>query len=435
MVALSLTARGACAADSVEDSGTAVDTYTQMLRRYDAMNAELRDLLDEVEGGAAAGEYPKRILSLQRNSSVTVGGELRTNYTFSKTSGAKASGENFKATIGDFFISTAKLSVDARMGDRWRAFVDLNLSGHQGFRPTGKARNPDGDPEFLNQAYIELMKGGHTGFGAIVGLVKPPFGLWRRPNLFAKSFLDSPDLDSSYLGDPESLKNGDGIPLPHASRFMDPAVTAMLYYEMRDIIRFDAAVFQEREAAEVAYRRGGGEDVRGDEALPRSFQLGASFQPLENWELTAHFRNRYSRAHGIDSQTPGAVSNEQALVVGAAAEVPGTNLSASVEYAHGWNQGFNKYIDSDSVNVALAYRLTPRMTLHAQGEWLHVKDRFDGRNNHLYRAMLGAEYELAQYLTLEAGWQYEYWKARSAALGGGSLATAGMVYFGTRFIF
>ncbi len=273
--------------------------------------------------------------------------------------------------------------------------------------------------------------------------------------------------------------------LPHASRFLDPVVAAMLYYEMRDIVRFDAAIFQERRAEEVADGRGG--DARSDEVAPRSWQIGASVQPLEGWELTAHFRNRHSRSRGIGywANSPGrwdfrenravagrdpkwdpaagggdgqwvdggpgpgfgSTSNEQAVVVGVAAEIPGTKLAASVEYAHGWNQGFNKYVDSDSVNLGLAYELTPRLTLYAQGEWLHVKDRSwmaevgagawkrDTRNHHLYRAMLGVEYELAQYLTLEAGWQYEYWRTRASALGEKSLVTANMLYFGTRFVF
>lgn len=499
------------AAESEPAAGA--DIYTKMLRRYDALNAELTHALNEIERGGAnsfdgpALSSPARVLSMRGNASVTIGGELRATYAYARSSGrdpgfdpAPAAVRRQDGKTGAFSLPTARLSIDARMGDRWRAYLDINLHGHSGFHRVRQTVNPnppgtnppardyaarENDLAYLNQAYIELMKGDHSGFGAILGKVKLPFGLWQKPNLYAQSFLDAPDLTGSYLMLPAGWDSG--VRLPHASRLLDPALAAMIYYEMRDIVRFDAAVFQERDPgsggdALVRFRDGGTQKIRSGESAPRSWQAGVSLQPLENWELTAHFRNRYSRTRGIggwtnspfrwdfagnmaggggdprwdgapgqwadggDGEAFGSRKNEQALVVGVAVEVPSTNLSITAEYAHGWNQGFNRHINSDSASVGFAYALTPRLTVHAQGEWLHVKDRSwmaetasgwarDTRNNHLYRAMLGAEYDLAGFMTLEAGWQYEYWRAKSSVLGESRLTTANMFYFGTRFIF
>ncbi|MCC8179321.1 MAG: hypothetical protein LIP23_00180, partial [Planctomycetes bacterium] len=146
----------------------------------------------------------------------------------------------------------------------------------------------------------------------------------------------------------------------------------------------------------------------------------------------------------------GSRKNEQALAVGLAVEIPNTTLTVRAEYAHGWNQGFNKYISSDNVNLGLAFRATPRLTLHGQGEWLLVRDRShmaddgagpvrDSRNNHLYRVYLGAEYELLSGLFLEGGWQYEYLRFNSArGDAGGKFSrsfNASMYYLGTKFTF
>ena len=490
------------AADEAGGNADAESVYNQVLRRYDLVSDELYKALADVEGTGVIPEYHERVLSMRRNGSVTIGGEMRTTYAGAKSSWkdpgfdpARPNRGKTESKTGDLSISTARLMVDARMHERWRAFIDISLTGSSGFHRYRRTRNPntfgsgnysrDYDREdlsdYLNQAYVELMKGDHSGFGFILGKVKMPFGLWQRPNLFAKSFMDSPDLTGSYLMNPDAWENG--VRLPHASRFMDPVLAAMINYEMRDIIRFEAAVFQDKDMDTVSHARSDGvRRYRSDSYLPRSWQVGLSLQPLEGWELTAHFRNRYSRSRGMgywadspyrwdflqngasgrgdprwdsingqwsdtgDGVAFGSRSNEQAVVVGLAVEVPNTNLSVSAEYAHGWNQGFNKYVNSDSVNVGLAYRLTPRLTLHAQGEWLHVKDRSwmaqtgagwtrDTRNNHLYRTLLGAEYELAKCLTLEAGWQYEYWKARSSVNDEDRVGTANMFYIGTRFIF
>ncbi len=480
----------------------AEDAYAKLLSRYDALNDEIQHTLNAIEGGRPPP--PNRVLSMKRNASVTVGGEVRAAYAFSNGSGYDPSFEpgapsgRFDAKSGDFSLPTVRLSADVRAGQRWRGYIDINLHGHPGTRrvygrvnpnapgapdPTRDYERVDADDSFINQAYIELMKAGHSGFGAILGKVKLPFGLWKRPNLFTKSFIDSPNLTGSYL-------NRDGVEnallLPHASRFLDPAVAALLYYEMRDILRFDAAVFQESEEERTFTRRNGTdgvEETRSSELPPLAWQVGASIQPLENWELTAHFRNRHSRTRGVDMWTNsparwdfrgnlaasgsdprwdaaagqwseggsgpsfGATRNEQALVIGLAVEIPTTKLSVSAEYAHGWNQGFNRHIHSDGLNVGFAYRLTPDLTLHAQGEWLHVRDGSwmaqtagggwarDARNNHLYRAMLGAEYALAPNMVLEAGWQYEYWRAKSSVLGESRLTKANVLYFGTRFVF
>ena len=483
------------------------DVYAEIRRQYEIVNAELQYLLREMDCPSDLPEYPERLLSLRRNASVAIGGEMRANYIATKGSYLDPNPGNplgggrrrTRSKLSSLGVTSANIDMEIRAGDRWRAYVDINLNGYHGFNRIARLTNPNapGQPvrteydrerpvDIIDAAYLELLKSGHSGFGFRAGIMKLPFGLGKRPNLIGKSFMDAPDLSGSYLMAPDAWDNG--VRLPHASRAIDPSVAFMATYEMRDIIRFEAALFQDSEGAR-RYSRDGSRyrSYHSDSSLPRSWQVGFSILPLEGWELSAYFRNRYSKSRGVHywADSPyrwdflnnlassgrdpswdpitgqwsdggtgasfGSRSNEQAFIVGLAVEIPNTNWTVQAEYAHGWNQGFNKYLNSDGVNLALSYRLTPFLTLHAQGEWLHLKDRSwmadtasgwqrDTRNNHLYRTLFGAEYELFRGLTLEAGWQYEYWRLSSSKGGsdGGRdrrVNTANTAYMGTRFIF
>lgn len=493
-------------AGAVGRAGEDADVYSQLMRRYETLNDELLKAINDYEGNEPLPDIPERVLSIRKNAVVTVGGEVRLTHSVSK---AEWSDPGFDSTLpnngkseshrGILGLSAAKLLIDARLHERWRAYFDASMTGDSGRHsrkkfenvntPGSTVANPYAERDThqtIQQAYIEFMKDGHSGFGFLAGLMKLPFGLWDRPNLFAQSYMDAPDLNASYLMGSMGWSNAQL--LPHASRFIDPAVAVMINYEMRDIIRFDAAIFRENDSGLHSYVKNGTYREEADSGLPRSWQVGMSIQPLEGWELTAHFRNRHSQSRGISkwADTPtrwdfrqnlasggndprwdaslaqwsdtgtgesfGSTANEQAVIVGLAAEIPNTNLAVRAEYAYGWNQGFNEHISSESVNVGLSYRMLPRLTLHAQGEWLHVRDRSwlvadgggnwgrDRRDSNLYRVMLGAEYEFSKGLTVEAGWQYEYWKIRSALGGDGGgperrVNKAHMFYMGTRFIF
>ena len=490
-------------------SGGEEDVYSELRRRSEIVNSEVHRLLQAMDGPPVVPEYPERLLSLRKNASVTIGGEMRATYVGHRGGYTEPDpGDHLlgyrrrtRVKTGSLGISSANIDMDIRAGDRWRAYIDINLHGYHGINRIARVTNPNSPGaaavteydrerpiDMIDAAYLELLKSGHSGFGFRAGVMNLPFGLGRRnrPNLIGKSFMDAPDLTGSYLMNPDSWDNA--VRLPHASRFIDPVVAALVSYEMRDIIRFEAAVFQDSEGRRQYSRNDGSHRRRRtDSPVPRSWQVGFGILPLEGWELSAHFRNRYSESRGVHywADSPyrwdfrnnmasggsdpvwnaglgqwtdggagprfGSRSNEQSSIVGLAVEIPDTNWAIQAEYAHGWNQGFNKYLNSDGVNLGLSYRLTPFLTLHAQGEWLHLKDRSwmaataggwerDTRNNHLYRAAFGAEYELLRGLTVEAGWQYEYWRLTSAMGGAGGVGdrrinTANTVYMGTRFIF
>jgi hypothetical protein len=485
-------------------SGEEEDLYGQIMRRYESLNDEVAKALNDYDGTTPLPEFPERVLSLRKNAVVTVGGEVRMGYVASKAHWSDPGLEqvppgpvNHKSTLTDLNITASKLLIDVRLRERWRLYYDFDMTGHGGRHRSVRLENPNTpgapattryrehfEPQIIQQAYLEFMKDRPSGFGFLAGWMKLPFGLWDRPNTFFQSYLDAPNMNGSYLMGADGWNNA--ALMPHASRFAEPSLAFMVNYELRDIVRFDAAIFQEHDMEQAYVDRNGVRERRSDSSPPRSWQIGMSVQPLEGWELTAHFRNRYSRSRGVSrwANTPsrwdfrenmattgnpgwddsgqwsdegtgpefGGRTNEQSVIVGLAVDVPHTNLAVRAEYAHGWNQGFNKYIASDDVNVGLAYTATPRLTLHTQGEWLHVRDRSwmvldgmgswrrDRRDNHLYRLMLGAEYELLTGLKLEAGWQYEYWKLRSerGAPNGGekkTTNTASSFYVGTRFIF
>ncbi|MCC8189352.1 MAG: hypothetical protein LIP77_01775 [Planctomycetes bacterium] len=497
----SLSSLPAGAADGEADG----EDFRHLLARLEVVQAELERTRMAADCPPEDPKLPPHFVSLRKNAIVTIGGEVRVAYIGSRSSfGNPGPGESppllrrGDSRLGSLEVATARLDLDVRTGDRWRAYVDINLNGYHGFHNIARRTNPNtpGQPvsteyerrtsvDNINAAYVELLKPGVSGLGLRAGIMELPFGLGDKPDPLGQSFMDAPDLTGSYLASPESWDNA--IRLPHASRLLDPATALFLTYELRDIYRFEAALFQEETWRRYATFGSSASRYRGESELPQSWQLGFSFLPLEGWELTTHFRNRHSRSRGVhywadspyrwdfrtnaasgsrdpvwdstlagwadsgDGPAFGSRSNEQAFVIGVALEVPNTALSVHAQYAHGWNQGFNKHVRSDGVDVGVAYRVTPFLTLLAQGEWLHVKDRSwlaeragawhrDTRNHHLYRALVGAEYELAPGLTLEGGWQYEYWRQRSAMAGTGGTryrqtSTATMVYLGSRLVF
>lgn len=487
-----------------------LDAYRETLKRHEMVNAELEAAIREAENPPPLPVYSERILSPRKNAVVSVGGEFRAAYlawrsnpiSFEADDPFVADTPPGDAKMAGLALADAVLSVDFKVTDRWRARFDVNLNGYQSIHRIRRRSNPNAPGTattavypaddyydrygFIRAAYVELLKAGHSGFGFKIGRFELPFGLEAKPDLIGRSFMDAPDLAGSYLMAPLSWDQSPR--LPHASKLLDPAWAAMLGYEMRDIVRFEAAVFQDIDGRRTRRLDGGGHaEYRSESGPPRSFQLGVSLLPLEDWELSARFRNRYSRTRGIRSwaDSPyrsdfrgnlaagaadpkwdaalgqwsdagtgpsfGSVRNEQAFIAGLAVEIPDTKLAVQLEYAHGWNQGFNEHIRSDGVNLGLSYRLIPRLTLHGQVEWLYVKDKSwlvegpagwerDTRSNRLYRVLLGAEYELARGLTLEAGWQYEYWDFESYKGGSGltraeRTLTANMLYAGTRLLF
>ncbi|MDR1535571.1 MAG: hypothetical protein LBU64_10840 [Planctomycetota bacterium] len=473
------------------------DAYARALAHGEAINARLDDLLRELDGrsrGNGEGRFPP-----PGGVRVAVGGELRFNYAGVKAdyagpnpSGDPASGAGpGNSRIADLKVSAAKLNLDVGAGRRWRAFLEINLQGFNGFSPIERLENANapGVPppgvyrrvtaaNHIGQAYVELLKDGHSGPGFRAGLIRPDFGLRGGRDSFGQSFLDAPNLEASGLMLP--FNQTGGLLLPHASRFRDPVAAVLVNYEWRDIIRLEGGVFREPR------RERKGRFRPDDSPWPRSWQIGAGVMPLEGWELTAVFRNRHSESRGLldwvdspfrpdfrENLVSGAVDpgwngngqwsdtgtgpafgsrkNEQALAIGLALDIPGWDLGVSLEYAHGWNQGFNRHIGSDDLNLGLSRRLTPFLTLLGQAEWLRIRDRGwltgaggawsrDGRRHRLYRFLLGIEYEPIRRLILEAGWQYEYRGVVTKGGGAGGVReklvnTANLFYLGSRLSF
>ncbi len=480
-----------------------------LLRRLDSVNADIEDAMASMVARypyATPGNgiaYDSRVLSIQKNAEVTIGGDFRLNYTFAKSNFVDQARNDpfvnsglYRSSLGDLALTKEKLFIDAKVGKRLRGYIEINLTSSSNSRTIYETVNPNRPGQTsqtvyparrlessindnLGEAYVEFLKDGHSGFGFKAGLIDLDWGVSAKPDLFLQSYMANPDLTGSYLMNPVGTTQSPR--LPHASKLAVPVMALQASYEMRDIIRFEVAAFKDSHLPEDRILvQPGGKYVSKDPGF-RSWQAGVSILPLEDWELSFAFRNRYNKGRGISywanspfrsdfrsnlaggsrdpvwngtewadvgaGQSFGSRKNEQALVVGLALEIPNTKLSVFAEYAKGWNQGFNDHIDTDNVNVGLAYRILPRLTLHAQGEWLYVKDRSwlvsdgmggslrDDRMNRLTRAMFAAEYELMSGLTLEAGWQVENWHFKSSYTPSRRTLRSDLFYVGSRFIF
>jgi hypothetical protein len=409
----------------------------------------------------------------------------RSNFT-TPSGGVFPSGGSGKSDLTAFALTRDRLNLDLEAGNRFHAFIEFNLSGDSQRRPLYASHNDHGvyqqqrQENFLGETYLEFRKNGHSGAGFRIGRLDLPFGLAVKPDLFPGSYLDAPDLLVSDLLAP--FGSTASPRLPHASRSEEPVMAVEASYDLRDIVRFSAALFQE-ERRILGWANSTGWDFRSADPGFRSFQVSAGVSPLEGWELSLAFRNRHDRGRGVAYWTDspfredfrsalatgqsdpawdpsrgewsdqgggeafGSRSNEQAFYAGLALEIPLTGIALFAEYAHGWNQGFNQHINSDSLNTGLSYRLFPRLTLHLQHEWLRVKDAShlvdtglgawarDTHRHSLHRYLLALEYELYTGLWLEAGWQHEDWRDLSSLTRLKRRLASNLFYLGTRFTF
>lgn len=417
----------------------------------------------------SAIDYAMSVQSLNRKGTVRLGGEFWTKYTYVLSDYPLEDGrDGGRSQTSDLGVDRARLFVDVDTGGRWRAFMSADFTDSYLDKTSGK----DADA-ILREAYLELRKAGHSGFGAKVGKMTVPFGL-DRPELMMDAYFDRPNMDGSYL-----LYNYNGenpIPLPHpAAKTTDPVMAGLVSYEARDIIRAELALFQESpgrgESAPYMYRN-------QHDPMFISFAAKVGIYPLEGTELSFSVRNRHNGNRNLafwqsnDMRTDfsgffgtgvdptwnpatqqwwgmpstvaefGSVSDEQAFAAGLMVEIPGSKWQFYVQYARGLNQGFNAHINSQNVLIGTAYQATPRLRLTKQMEWLRVSDRSwlinngldrDYRLTRMWRSLLAAEYEFCDSLVAEIGWQHEWLKYQNSRESGHT--GADVIYLGTKFRF
>ncbi|MCC8180658.1 MAG: hypothetical protein LIP23_07100, partial [Planctomycetes bacterium] len=215
------------------------DAYVDALVQSDFLASELGRNVYLMDYPQPESTVVERALSINRNATVTIGGDFRTSYIYSRANSVRpvdpnnpqdpitTPGRIGKSRLGDLSVVRARLFLDVELHQRWRARLEMDLQDQEHPHRIQRWQNDNGtyddidaDHDILRVAYIEMMKAGHSGFGFKAGRFELPFGLSDTgADLIPESFMGAPDLTGSYLMSPDNWMHG--LRMPHASKLLE----------------------------------------------------------------------------------------------------------------------------------------------------------------------------------------------------------------------
>lgn len=339
-------------------------------------------------------------------------------------------GRNQKNHVTDFSVNSAMLTFDVAAGERMSLHIRLRLDD---------AYDRDYEPDdFLYAMYFEMRELWGMPIEARIGKQALPFGV-RRDDLLLSPYIADRG-DSGFSGRFNNPACDMDAYHPGAADRVFAAVVEWRPMALRDLLTLEAGVFQDRDgrAVDDQLRRS------RDDLLFRSFAARLRFSPFEKMELSTGILSRYrDAADGGRRNWVWSVGLSSPLFV--------APVTAFVEYQRSWRDDFVSGQHAEDVHAGLVWSLSPVLRLHARYEWLRVKRNGSatatgrGELSRFHRSLLAAEYELSSLITLEAGWQREWYKRRGhyyspdPSLGGANLAhfSAGgdVFYMGMKYNF
>jgi hypothetical protein len=211
-------------------------------------------------------------------------------------------------------------------------------------------------------------------------------------------------------------------------------------------VKLEASIFQglenKADAVSTTERYSGNDNYWYQRSInygAGSASFRATVVPVEGLTLIASIKNIYANDDG-DASWTWHEGNSAGLAWGFAPTVTGgarngeaielANSNTSVfagfsfnptffnratlwaSYMHGWNEGWVKDQDSDSVSFGLNFKVTDQLTAFAAGDWLRVRN---DQANTWHRANgwasdIGLNYAWAYGVNLQVGWRHEIMK-------------------------
>lgn len=336
----------------------------------------------------------------------------------------------------DFRAERAELYFDAAL--RENASLRIGLAFDDAW-----SSEPDED-DFLQDLYFEMRRLWGQPLAVRVGKMALPYGAFgvHRDDLMVGPYIADVGHSgfSGWLNDPRYPM--DTAHLPEMDRTF-AAVVEWKPARLRDLLTLEAGLFQDWAARDLntARRR------TNDNMLFRSWVARARFEPFDKMEIAASMISRYR-------DDAGDGRHNRAWSVGVASPVFIAPVVLFAEYQRSWRDGHIQGRDAHHLHTGAVWTLRPDLRLHAQYEWMHLNHDATAMASYgagperttFRRTLLAAEYDLASGITLEAGWQREWYKRRGSyydtvepSLSGVNLArfAAGgdVLYFGVKYDF
>jgi hypothetical protein len=417
------------------------------LAAQDAQLAEQGDVINDLRAKLEARETPEggaeSIISIQKNAKVTIGGQVNTKYTFTSAKGVQTTVAGDVGTEkhkrADFSVSDAYLNVQIDVNDYFDAYLSMDL--HNG---------SDGDSYGIPEAYYIRWKNlCNTGFGIKIGrdaLVFGADGVGELGSYAAGSGDGYMELSEEYA-------------IPHNGWDVSGVTQITPYWEGLDGKISWELSFMQHIYNDTAYMDGGvaGTYHRSDykqftyqgttytypvKTHSRNYGLGTistrlAFTPIEDLTLTASLANYHS--NGFPDDENGSMRQEllgpdpfadyasgnlyeygsyrkNNTVFGLAFNYRPSSfnkLAVWGQWVHGNNVYFAKGAKSDAINFGVSYDFLENLTLFAQGDYLHLKDKRGSFAGFPFRATawssyVGLQYSLPYGVSFEAGWKHEW---------------------------
>ncbi|GHS95163.1 hypothetical protein FACS1894139_07510 [Planctomycetales bacterium] len=307
-------------------------------------------------GTAVAAEPDDELVAARRlaRSTVQIGGEFNTDYTFSLRD--RDGGASGTVGRGDWALQQTNLRFYLDLGNGAQGRIKLDLS----------ERSPR-EQAILEEALLIWRQICGGPFGIIFGKGEIPYGQDRTLGVI-QSYHHNNGADSS---EGVSIFNR-GAPIWHPGE-IDRVVMGGVSFDWRDILRLEVAVFQPDDYAERPrdWQRGGS----GFESLAARLWWQTPLEGLVA-ELSG-VRQYISDRQGqrVPGNRDAARNDEYAFSVGLDYRAPTLPLELFAEYEMGINWNFTTGYNTHTVSAGGLYQLTDKIELGAMAEWLRIDNR------------------------------------------------------------
>lgn len=445
-----------------------------MQAKLAAQEARLNDLQAKMYGSACeegSGVVADGLTSLRKNATVTIGGTINTRYDYisskierkdlnrgdvddngvfvpNRNYGRMDKVYDYKGGVTD--IADSKLEVKIDVNDHFDAYFKFDMQN--GDRPHGA--------NITQNAWVRWKNICNSGFGLLVGRDSVKFGGIDPYGRWDSWTADSGDMAGAawgngrrYAGEfDEHLTGGMALsgglmPLRPAMGANSRTVQINPYWENQDgSFKFEVSLFQNPEYLtdpRSYYRndRNGTGTVHSRRMNDGwgSVSARATWKPIEGLKLTGSIINLYAEhKDGLWSYpsggtwlpgTNGLGGDVAAFEYESSRSNFGTYLGFEYRpcflnrlnvwgtWLHGWNDGWMKDQDSDSITFGAAFDILDNLTIYGLGEHVVSKskqgERFGGRDDYGFAKGKGWAYEAGlKYTTsfgvwMDAGWRHE----------------------------
>lgn len=427
MVAMSLLM---CASAWCEDMASLRNELADMKAKMASMESRLAAPVDGSMAADAAG-----LESIKKNAHITIGGDVNIDLIFRDRDDAthdqdhvnsvdfRTHSANLRFKIKPVNMQDAHLYIKLDLDDEWE---DENLDG---------VLDQDDILEEVKFVWEDIK---NSGVGFVFGKGEVAYGQDRTLGII-QSYHHN---DSVYTSEgPGFIVAGvedaigpdvDDANNPHSNVAnvrhpgeVDNVFQAMVSYKWKEIWKFEATLFQNREYPGNDYivnglsgvGRGMHEDRPDDNMLFQSWAFRAWFAPTENLLMQASVLNMHNDSRS-DREQFGENTKADQTAVDASFRYFAKSVDLEIfgEYQHGWNWNYTDDYTADIVQLGFDWGVTNKVNFGAMYEYMQLDDE-NGTDEvaEYQRIVLNTKYSFAKdavtgedqiYMMLEYGYEY-----------------------------